>query len=171
KAEILSLLPSNLAVDVNALFNDFENAVSQSSTNSQQDNRKKILQDIIDTIDKNLAQAGQTINENQVDPLDMDTIIMPDICKIVAFYNIVSTLCPNNDVKIVEETVVVSNPSKISWIKIILRIVGIAVGIFLILVIVFAIRARMNKGAEEDEDEADLVPPAVNETPAPPTVA
>jgi hypothetical protein len=123
KAEILSILPSNLAVDVNALFNDFETAVSQSSTNSEQDKRKAVLQNIVDVISKNLAPAGSTIQENQVDPLDMDTIIIPNICKIVAFYNLVSTLCPNNDVKIVETPVVVANPSKISRIKIILRIV------------------------------------------------
>jgi hypothetical protein len=123
KAEILSILPANLAVDVNALFNNFETAVSQSSTNSQQDKRKAALQDVVNLITKNLAPAGSTIKENQVDSLDMDTIIMPNICKIMDFYDLVSTLCPNNDVKIVETTPAVANPSKINRVKIILRIV------------------------------------------------
>jgi hypothetical protein len=157
-------------VDVDAAFNDFETAVSQSSTNSQQDKRKAALQSVVDLITKNIATAGQPVGDNQVDPLDMTNIIMPDICKIVSFYNLVSTLCPNNNVKIVTTTVTVANPSKISRWRIILRVVGIAAGIFVALVIVFAIRARMKKSAGEEDEEEDLVtPPPETEIPQTPT--
>jgi len=60
-----------------------------------------VLQDIIDLITKNLAAEGAQVSANQVDPLDMKTIIMPDMCKILAYYSIVSDACPNDNVKIV----------------------------------------------------------------------
>jgi hypothetical protein len=60
-----------------------------------------VLQDIINLITKNLAAEGATVQANQIDPLDMTTIIMPNMCKILAFYSIVSDACPNDNVKIV----------------------------------------------------------------------
>ena len=60
-----------------------------------------MLQDIINLITKNLAAEGAQVQANQVDPLDMKTIIMPNMCKILAFYGIVSDVCPSDNVKIV----------------------------------------------------------------------
>jgi hypothetical protein len=83
------------------LFNEFESVVSDTQTDaSQQDKRKQVLQEIIDLIKKNLA-SGQTVQTNQIDPLDMKNIIMPNMCKILSFYTIVSDLCPSDTVKVV----------------------------------------------------------------------
>lgn len=40
KAEILSILPTNLSVEVDALFKEFETIVSKGVDNSEQDQRK-----------------------------------------------------------------------------------------------------------------------------------
>ncbi len=155
KAEILTILPANLAVDVEWLFKEFESVVSDiQNDSSQQDKRKEVLQDIINLITKNLAAEGEDIKVNQVDPLDMTTIIMPNMCNILAFYSIVSDACPNDNVKIVAnaDTIKSDNASSwSSWRKILLIILWVFVGIFVILVIVFAIKAKRNQ--EEDTEE------------------
>lgn len=81
------------------------------SDSSQQDKRKQVLQDIVNLITKNLATDSENIKTNQVDPLDMTTTIMPNMCKILAFYSIVSDACPNDNVKITEnaETIKADN--------------------------------------------------------------
>ncbi|MEI8091772.1 MAG: hypothetical protein WCG98_06220 [bacterium] len=93
---------------MDALFHTFETVVSEDTNNSQQDKRKEALQSVINLISKNLAAAGATVKTDQVDPLDMDAVIMPNICKIMSFYNLVSELCPNNDVKIVDTAAITS---------------------------------------------------------------
>ncbi len=164
KAEILSILPNNLAVDVEWLFNEFESVVSDTTqvNASQQDKRKQVLQDIINMIKKNLAPEWQEIKTNQVDSLDMKTIILPNMCKILAFYSIVSDACPNNDVKILEnaDSIQADNASSMSWWKILLIVLGVLVWAFIILVVVFAIRARMN----QEEETEEIIPSAPETT-------
>ncbi|MEI6774235.1 MAG: hypothetical protein WCL18_05610 [bacterium] len=76
--------------------------VSDTQANSsQQDKRKQVLQDIVNLIKKNIAPAGQVVQTNQIDPLDMTTVIMPNMCNILAFYSIISDACPNDNIKIV----------------------------------------------------------------------
>lgn len=158
KAEILSILPSNLAVDVEWLFKEFESVISDTQADSsQQDKRKQVLQDIITLITKNIAVEGQAVQTNQIDPLDMKTIIMPNMCRILAFYGIISDACPNDNVRIVTnaDTIKADNAAWwSSWWKIVFIILWIIAGIFVILVIIFAVRAKMNQ--EEDNWE---VPP------------
>ena len=155
KAEILSILPSNLAVDVEWLFKEFESVVSDNNqeATSQQDKRKQVLQDILNLIKKNLAPEWQEVKTNQVDPVDMTNTIMPHMCKILSFYGIVSDACPNEWTKIVEnpDTIKADNAGWSWWWKIILIVLWILVGIFVILVIVFAIRAKMNQETENAE--------------------
>lgn len=163
KSEILEALPVNLRVDVDALFADLESAVSESDDLSQQDKRKAIIQSILDLIQKNVAAANQPVKETQIDQLDIDMIVLPNICKIMEFYTLVSPLCPNTtDVKIIEDTRV-SGQSKTGWVKIVLWIVGIGAGIFVLLIIIFAIRAKIKQANEEDDDE--IVPPPTTEPP------
>jgi len=121
----LFILPSNLSADVNSLFNTFENATSDTTDVSQQDKRKAILQSILDLIQKNTAVAGQSVKENQLDPLDMESVVLPNICKIMNSYSLVSQLCPNVDIKIVDTAVVKSNSSGTPRWNILLWIVGI----------------------------------------------
>ncbi len=161
KADILAVLPTNLSVDVDALFATFENAVSDGTATSQQDKRKAILQSILDLIQKNAAAVGQPVKENQIDPVDIDGTVLPNICKIMNFYSLVSTLCPTADTKIVSTAVATANPSPMSRLKILLWIVGTGAGIFVLLIIIFAIRAKIRQ-ANEDEDvvPSTPVPPA-----------
>ena len=115
--------------------------------------RKQVLQDIVNLITKNIAPAWQTVQVNQIDPLDMTNVIMPNMCKILAFYTIVSDTCPNANVKIVANAAAIKSANA-SWSarwKIILIVLWIIVGIFVILVIVFAVRARMNQQEESLE--------------------
>jgi PKD repeat protein len=161
KAEILGTLPTNLKVDVQALFNDFETVVSENGSNiSQQDKRKAALQAIIDLIKKNLAPDSKNIWSNRVDPLDMDEIILPNICTIMSFYSLVSPLCPNDTTKIVDSSVAVTDTASgsSSWIRIVLWVLGIWVGIFVLLIWVFAIRAKIRQAQEDESD--DIAPPS-----------
>jgi hypothetical protein len=41
----------------------------------------------------------------------MDTIIMPNMCKILGFYSIISDACPDDTTRIVDSTVEVDNVS------------------------------------------------------------
>jgi hypothetical protein len=114
-----------------------------------------VLQDIINLIKKNLAAEGAEVQTNQVDPLDMQTVIMPNMCKILAFYTIASDACPDNDIKVVQggDEIQPENSAKGgSRLKIVLIILGILVGIFVILVIIFAVRAKMNQEKETEEE-------------------
>lgn len=159
KAEILTILPANLAVDVEWLFKEFESVVSDTQDNSsQQDKRKQVLQDIINLIKKNLAPEGAEIQTNQVDPLDMSTIIMPSMCNILVFYGIVSDACPNDNVKIVANADTIQSDNASSWTrwwKVLLIILWIFVGIFVVLVIIFAIRAKKNQEEEGEESPSE----------------
>lgn len=161
KAEILGVLSTNLRVDVQALFANFETVVSENSVDaSQQDKRKAALQAILDLIKKNLASDSQNVWPNQVDPVDMEQIVKPNICTIMSFYSLVSPLCPNDSTKIVDGSVPVETTSSgsSSWLRIVLWVLGIGAWVFLLLVGVFAIRAKIRQ-AQEDEDE-DIAPPS-----------
>jgi len=81
----------------------------------------------------------------------MDTIIMPSICVIMQFYSIPSNLCNGEDIKAVPEDLAVeSGKTSTSFLKIILIVLGILVGVFLVLVVIFAVRARMTQQQEEE---------------------
>jgi hypothetical protein len=153
KAEILSILPANLAVDVEWLFRQFESIVSDEV--SQQDQRKEVLQNIINLIKKNIAPEWTDVQNNQIDSLDMDTIIMPNMCKILSFYSIVSDACPDSTTRIVADDVQVDNANGSNRWKIILIVLWIIVGIFVVLVIIFAVRAKMNQEEESEQLEAN----------------
>ena len=77
----------------------------------------------------------------------------------MSFYSLVSPLCPNDSTKIVDQNVAVSTTATgSSWVRILLWVLGIGAGVFLLLIGVFAVRAKIRQ-AQEDEDE-DIVPPS-----------
>jgi hypothetical protein len=169
KAEILALLPTNLATEINNLFNQFEAALAdQALQQSQQDTRKSILQKIVDTINANVAPKGQTPSATQIDQTDMDGIIMPDICKIMQAYAISSSFCSTADMKAVPDNLTVENGTSPSGgssvLKIIFIIIGSLIGVFGILVTIFAIRAKRQQEEEEEE-----IPPTAGAAPSAPT--
>lgn len=151
KAEILSILPANLSVDVEWLFKEFESVVSDTTqdNSSQQDKRKQVLQDIINVIKKHLAAEWAVIDANQVDPLDMKMIIMPNMCKIISFYQIASEACPDNVIQ--DVSTATKSRSWSTWWKVVLIVLWILVWIFVALVIVFAVKAKMNQQEENEE--------------------
>lgn len=154
KQDILSILPTNLAIDVDNLFEEFENIVWDSSLNiSQQDKRKEVLQKIVALIQEHVAPEGKTPNTNQIDKTDLDTIVMPNICIIMTSYSIPSSFCSTADTTEVPDNIAVENgTTSTNWLKIIFVILGITVGIFVILVVIFAVKAKMKQEQEEKEE-------------------
>ncbi len=153
KQDILSILPTNLAIDIDNLFKEFENVVGDASLSiSQQDKRKEVLQKIVNIIGNNVAPEGKTPTTTQIDKTDMDTIVVPNICKIMSIYTIPSSLCSTSDIRTVPENLSVeTGESSTNWLKVIFIILGIAVVGFIGLVVVFAIKAKMKQEQEEQE--------------------
>jgi preprotein translocase subunit SecG len=85
----------------------------------------------------------------------------------MAFYNLTSDLCPNDNVKVVDTTVSASNATWSSRRKILLWILGWLAAVFVILILVFAIRAKIKQASEEDDDVVSAPAP----TPPTPTPA
>jgi heme/copper-type cytochrome/quinol oxidase subunit 2 len=81
----------------------------------------------------------------------MDLIIMPNLCKIMAYYDIPSESCSSQDTKIIEDKWLEIETEWKSWLKILLIILGAFVWVFGILVVVFAVKAKLNKKEEEEE--------------------
>lgn len=92
KSEILSLMPMGIKEDINQFFLQFESATALDGQ-TLQDIQKQILQQMLDKINTVRAAASNSIQENQIDPTDIDTTIVPNICAIMKFYNIPSKLC------------------------------------------------------------------------------
>lgn len=158
KAEILAILPHNLASDVMSQFVDFENIVwwwqdeNWDTLWSQQDKRKAILQNIVNLISASVADPGAEVGDDQINADDMDIVVMPNICKIMDFYTIASSSCVSDTLKVVPEeaqTNAIQNWVK-TWVKTLFIVLWIVVVWFVTLVVIFALKAR--KG-EEDEEE------------------
>lgn len=92
KSEILSLMPMGIKEDVNQFFLQFESATALDGQ-TLQDIQKQILQQMIDKINTVRAASSDNIQENQIDPTDIDTTIMPNVCSIMEFHSIPSKLC------------------------------------------------------------------------------
>lgn len=93
KSEILSVLMGvGIKEDVNQFFLQFESATAIDGQ-TLQDIQKQILQQMLDKINTTRAASSDSIQENQIDPIDIDTTIVPNVCNIMKFYNIPSKLC------------------------------------------------------------------------------
>lgn len=176
KAEIIDALPAAIQLEVSALFTQFENAVAsapgadQSATTtslSQQDKRKEILNKIVALITKSIAPDGQTPSSLQIEKVDMDATIMPNMCKIMATYNIPSATCNTDTTKAVPENVTsenkISTSTGMSWVKIIFIILGIVVVAFIGLVAVFAVRAKIAQEKEDNPEEVVAQTPSASQ--------
>ena len=75
---------------------------------------------------------------------------MPNLCKIMVYYNIPSESCISNDTKIVEEQAIEVEKSSGSGLKILFIVLWALVWVFVILIVIFAIKARMNKDDDEE---------------------
>ena len=165
KADILAILPGDLLTQTNTLFTQFENIKGDAAAQtSQQENRKVILQQIVALIAWNVAADETAIKDNQITKNDMDTIIMPDICSIMEIYSIPSSFCSTASVKAVPDNIAVEQwttatpvKTKTSALQIVFWVLWWFVTIFIILVVIFAVRAKMRQ--EKDENEGIPTPP------------
>lgn len=174
KANILSILPTNLQVQVENLLTEFEQITGTESIPLRQA-QQNILQEILETIGNKVASSDDNIWDEQISPLDMELIIIPNICIIASFYNIPTENCSNEGLRLVPEEIndeiTQDNNSGGLWkiLKIIFIILGILIGIFVLLVVIFAIRARLKQKQANKEPEEILIP-AENIEPKPDTI-
>ncbi|MBQ2600253.1 hypothetical protein II582_02580, partial [bacterium] len=86
----------NLRAKVLSLFNDFEIAEFYfEKGTSQQDERKNILQEIVQTIISKTADDLKNQKDDEISKMDLDEVVIPNICKIMGYYKIVnnSSVC------------------------------------------------------------------------------
>ncbi len=154
KKEILQILPSNLRVDVERLFSDFENVKWDTEQQlSQNDKRKSILNEIISLISQKITTNVEEQKPDEIVKDDMDSIIMPNICKIMNYYDIASETCASDDVKVVDDTAVQVEKWARSGLKILLIVLLSSVWLLVAVIAFFAIKAKMNKQEDYSEDE------------------
>jgi hypothetical protein len=90
-------------------------------------------------------------NEEKIIVDDIETQVLPKVCDVMWFYDIVSEICPDESgIKLGSDKT--SNSSW--WFNTILKrtgiVVGILWGIFLLIVIFFAIKARIQQNNDEE---------------------
>lgn len=152
KAEILWILPTNLRVDIEKLFIEFENAKwDKEQWLSENDQRKSILNKILTMISQKITNDIQNQKPDEITKDDMDMVIMPKFCQISEYYEIPSERCSSEETKIVEDEGITAEKGVRSWLKIIFIILWIVVWLFVIVIVVFAVRARMSKSEEDEE--------------------
>jgi len=160
KAEILSILPRNLRTDTYRLFNEFELVVSDyENWVSQQDGRKEKLQEILTLIKSKATDDLQNQKDDEIAKSDLDSVVVPNICKIMNYYGIVSNwnLCWDMETVRIPEVTEVEQPQKTSknklstWLKVLIISLSSLIWLFVILVIFFAIKAKINRNKEEEE--------------------
>lgn len=120
-------------------INDIFAKLQESSTKEE---RKALLQDLLN-IWIDMKKAGN-LDEEQLQ------VIKSSICGLMNFYDIKTQACWT---ELKEVEVQESWSGLWNIIKIVLRILAIFVWIFIITVIVFIIKAKMNKEDEETENE------------------
>lgn len=159
KAEILSILPSNLRTSVSAMFSDFE-IIQTDIENwmSQQDLRKEKLQDILTLIKSKSTENPDVQKNDEITKSDLDNIVVPNICKIMKYYNIASNgnLCWDIETIQIPEVTEITQPQKSknklsTWLKVLIISLSSLIWVFVILVIFFAIKAKINRSREEEE--------------------
>lgn len=107
-----------------------------------------VLQVFLDNSVSSLESQNQW-NEEKVIKDDIETQVVPRICDVLSFYSIGSNLCPD------DPTVKAVTDQTSSWgIGTILKWVGIVVWIlgwvFLLIVIFFAVKARLQQNTDEE---------------------
>lgn len=122
---------------------------------SQPEVVKTELQKILQLFEANSVSQLESQNKGNEEKIivdDIETQVLPKICDVLWFYSIVSDLCPD------ESWVTLKNPTtdtSTTWFNTILKWTGIIVGIlwwiFLLIVIFFAVKARLQSNEDEEE--------------------
>jgi hypothetical protein len=161
KEEILSLLPKRLQSDVLNIFNDFE-SIEWETWSDTKWKRAEYLVKINDLIYEN-STPSSSIGDNQIAIDDYDNIVKNNICKIGEEYDILLVICgqynkDNTEIKIEsinldippEETKQSTGMPTI--VKVLLRILGIVIFVFVWAISAFAIKAKLREKYENEED-------------------
>lgn len=160
KAEILWILPRNLRMLIVPMFNDFEIAESDiENWETQQDHRKEILQNILNKINENATDDLESQTSSQIYRPDMEEVVIPNMCKIMDYYNITSTsgICSQyiTDTKPIDDTQDIQQVKwkKVStWLRILVITLSSLIWIFVLLVIFFAVKAKINRQKDDEEE-------------------
>lgn len=151
KSEILQILPSNLKLDIEKLFVEFENVQWDTEQQLSQNNQREIiLNKILAMISQKITKDTTEQKPDEITKDDMDTIVVPNICKITVYHNIPSEKCLSEDTKVVDDTWIKAETGSRSGLKILLIVLWAFVWIFVVIVVVFALKARINKQKEEE---------------------
>ncbi len=151
KTEILWILPSNLKLDIEKLFIEFDNSNGDEELwLSQNDQRKNVLNKVLSIISQKIAINPTEQKPDEIAKDDMDLVIMPNLCKIMAYYDMPSESCSSQETKMVENEEIDTETWTNSWLRILFIVLWAFVWIFVILVVVFAIKAKMSKTEDEE---------------------
>lgn len=147
KGELISLSPTDeLREELILKFTQFEDDDSL-------DYKKGKLQEIWSLFSKKVAKDPKIQQDDEITKGDMNNLVTPNLCKIANYYLIQTTKCGKLEwvgPALTEEQENIKS-EKIGmpwWLKVILIILWILVGAFLVMIIVFAIKARMKTDDE-----------------------
>ncbi len=142
KQTILEYTPLNAQSDVSEDFFAIEQIEEPAK---EWEAVKERLQNILNTLVENSATASD-VTTDTISQEEIDLIVIPALCDILGFYNIPSTLCPNQDGVDVSNTTSTASSGLLTlfkWLGIIVLILG---WLFLAIVVFFAIRSRLKRG-------------------------
>lgn len=154
KYEILAILPTNLRVDVEKLFYDFENAKWDTEQwIAENDVKKQKLNEILNVIKSKITDDELNQQADEITKSDMEDIIMPNMCKILDYYSIPSETCSSENTKFVDNNTEIDDSSNDSgskkWLKVVLIVVVSLVWLLWIMILLFAVKAKLSKTDEE----------------------
>lgn len=116
---------------------------------------KSEMQKIVQVFESNAVsqlESQNKWNENKVIKDDIETQVLPKVCDVLNFYSISSSMCPDaSGVKITTENKTIDSSGRWPILKWVGIGVGILGGIFLLIVIFFAIKARLQQNHDEEE--------------------
>ena len=162
KATIIQFAPDTIKINVKDIFGYIDKMESPSS---ESEKVKKYLVQLLDLLKKNSVKDSELSkpgNENKIAESDIETIIMPKICQILSFYNIASMQCRSTQEggggDLTQWSLQKVTDGTTSTLSTVLKRVGIITGIllwiFLIVVVFFAIKAKIQQNEDEEEHVA-----------------
>ena len=125
---------------------------------SQQDLRKEKLQDILTLIKWKSTENSETQKDDEIAKSDLDRIVVPNMCRIMYYYEIPSNsnLCWDIEVIQIPEVSDVEQPraskGKLkTWLKVLIISLSSLIWVFILLVIFFAVKAKIGRSKEDEE--------------------
>lgn len=155
KAEILDIIPFSMRSQIEDMFTQFESVVGDMSwNNTQQDKRKDILNQILATIAEKVVilQDWEELKSDEIDSIDMETTIITNMCKIMDYYGIPSEKCSSDQLKPVPTWVIQETTWMSKLVKTLLIVLWVIVWLFIVVVVIFAVKSRLTKKEEEIEE-------------------